>query len=114
MDSQTGLQFYIQNACMVFLARNQSTYYKQLLLAFCPLEPCVCGAFLGDMWPNKDEDEPEWVKGERTQFSSYRDTNGDGFMDHEEVKNWIIPPNYDHSEAEAKHLIYEADENKVR
>lgn len=66
------------------------------------------------MWPNKDEEEPEWVKGERTQFSSYRDTNGDGFMDHEEVKSWIIPPNYDHTEAEAKHLIYEADANKVR
>ena len=75
---------------------------------------CICGDFLGDMWPNRDEEEPEWVKGERTQFSSYRDTNGDGFMDHEEVKNWIIPPNYDHSEAEAKHLIYEADANKVR
>ena len=69
--------------------------------------------FVGDMWPNKEEDEPEWVKGERTQFSSYRDSNGDGFMDHDEVKNWIIPPNYDHSEAEAKHLIYEADANKV-
>ncbi|XP_045176474.2 calumenin-B-like isoform X4 [Mercenaria mercenaria] len=68
--------------------------------------------YIGDMWPNKDEDEPEWVKGEREQFSSYRDTNGDGFMDKDEVKNWIIPPNYDHSEAEAKHLIYETDENK--
>lgn len=68
---------------------------------------------LGDMWPNKEEEEPQWVKGEREQFSSYRDTNGDGFMDKAEVKNWIIPPNYDHSEAEAKHLIYETDENKV-
>lgn len=65
------------------------------------------------MWPDKDQDEPEWVKGEREQFSSYRDTNGDSFMDQEEVKNWIIPPNYDHSEAEAKHLIYESDANKV-
>lgn len=65
------------------------------------------------MWPNKEEDEPEWVKGERDQFSSYRDANGDGVMDKDEVKNWIIPPNYDHSEAEAKHLIYESDENKV-
>lgn len=68
--------------------------------------------YIGDMWPNKEEAEPEWVKNERQQFSSYRDTNGDGFMDKDEVKNWIIPPNYDHSEAEAKHLIYETDENK--
>ncbi|WAR01800.1 CALUB-like protein, partial [Mya arenaria] len=74
--------------------------------------PMNCGLFVGDMWPNKEEEEPEWVKGERTQFSTYRDTNGDGVMDRDEVKNWIIPPNYDHSEAEAKHLIYEADANK--
>jgi hypothetical protein len=25
------------------------------------------------------------------------------------VKNWILPPDYDHSEAEADHLIMEAD-----
>ena len=30
-------------------------------------------------------------------------------MDLEEVKAWIIPPDYDHSEAEAKHLVFEAD-----
>merc|ERR1740129_2566780 len=39
----------------------------------------------------------------------YRDRNGDGVMDLEEVKAWIIPPDYDHSEAEAKHLLFEAD-----
>ncbi|CAC5409695.1 unnamed protein product [Mytilus coruscus] len=33
-------------------------------------------------------------------------------MDHEEVKDWIIPPDYDHTDAEAKHLIYESDTNK--
>ena len=68
---------------------------------------------LGDMWPNQNEEEPDWVKTEREQFGNYRDKNGDGKMDHEEVKNWIIPPNYDHSEAEAKHLIHESDLNKV-
>lgn len=30
-------------------------------------------------------------------------------MDNEEVKDWIIPPDFDHAEAEARHLIYEAD-----
>lgn len=25
------------------------------------------------------------------------------------VRDWIIPPDFDHSEAEARHLIYEAD-----
>lgn len=26
-----------------------------------------------------------------------------------EVKTWIVPPEFDHAEAEARHLIYEAD-----
>ena len=69
--------------------------------------------FIGDMWPNKDSEEPDWVKTEREQFGSYRDKNGDGKMDSEEVKHWILPPNYDHSEAEAKHLIIESDLNQV-
>lgn len=68
--------------------------------------------YIGDMWPNKDEEEPEWVKNERTQFSSFRDQNGDKKMDKDEVKHWILPPNYDHSQAEAKHLIYESDADK--
>ena len=66
------------------------------------------------MWPNHDdEEEPEWVKTEREQFSSFRDKNKDDFMDKEEVKEWILPADYDHSEAEAKHLIYESDSNRV-
>ena len=65
------------------------------------------------MWPNKDTDEPDWVRTEREQFSNYRDKNGDGKMDSSEVKHWILPPNYDHSEAEAKHLLVEADLNEV-
>ncbi len=32
------------------------------------------------------EDElPEWVRNEKEQFTSYRDKNGDGFMDADEV-----------------------------
>lgn len=66
--------------------------------------------YIGDMYRGeKNEEEPEWVKSEREQFSKYRDTNGDGYMTEEEVKNWIMPPDFDHAEAEARHLIYEAD-----
>lgn len=54
-------------------------------------------------------EEPEWLKTERESFKSYRDKNSDGFMDRTEVKQWIIPDGYDHADAEAKHLIYEAD-----
>lgn len=45
----------------------------------------VC-TFAGDMYPGPDGDlEPEWVKNEKEQFSQYRDKDGDGFMDKEEV-----------------------------
>ncbi|KDR16997.1 calumenin [Zootermopsis nevadensis] len=66
--------------------------------------------YIADMYRGTEgEPEPDWVKNEREQFSQYRDKDGDGFMDKEEVKNWIIPPDFDHSEAEALHLIYESD-----
>lgn len=60
-----------------------------------------------------DADEPEWVKTEREQFVEFRDKNRDGKMDQEETKAWILPSDYDHAEAEARHLLYESDLNKV-
>ena len=30
------------------------------------------------------------------------------------MKDWIIPPDYDHVEAEARHLVREADTDGVR
>lgn len=71
--------------------------------------------YLSDMWPglNKDDDEePDWLKTEKEQFHTYRDKNKDGMMDRNEVMDWIIPPDYDHTRAEAKHLIYNSDINK--
>ncbi|KFM77593.1 Calumenin-A, partial [Stegodyphus mimosarum] len=68
--------------------------------------------YIGDMYSGGEDDEPDWVKNEKEQFSAYRDKNNDGFMDKDEVKEWILPSDYDHSEAEAKHLIFEADDNK--
>lgn len=67
------------------------------------------------MYNHEDEmDEPEWVATEREQFSEFRDKNKDGKMDKEETMDWILPADYDHAEAEAKHLVYESDTNKVR
>ncbi|XP_028025995.1 calumenin [Bombyx mandarina] len=68
--------------------------------------------YIGDMYKpedGEDEEEPDWVKQEREQFTGYRDTNKDGFMDEHEVKDWIAPPEFDHAEAEARHLVFEAD-----
>lgn len=55
---------------------------------------------------------PEWVVNEKEQFKEYRDKDKDGKLNVEEVKDWIIPPDYDHTDAETKHLIFEADVDK--
>ncbi|KAI1309484.1 Calumenin [Halotydeus destructor] len=70
--------------------------------------------YISDMYaPDANEEQvPEWVSREKEQFSTYRDKNGDGFLNKEEIQEWIIPHDYDHSDAEAKHLIQESDTNK--
>ena len=71
--------------------------------------------YIGDMYHTDSEDpgqEPEWVTNEREQFKEHRDANGDGVMDLDEVKAWIIPEDFDHSEAEAKHLVFESDQDQ--
>ncbi|XP_018581593.1 calumenin-like [Scleropages formosus] len=69
--------------------------------------------YIGDMYNHEgDSQEPEWVKTEREQFAEFRDKNKDGKMDKEETKDWILPTDYDHAEAEAKHLVYESDADK--
>ncbi|XP_078511417.1 reticulocalbin-3 isoform X2 [Lissotriton helveticus] len=69
--------------------------------------------YIGDMYSTEsDEPEPDWVKSERQQFSDFRDLNKDGKMDHSEISHWIMPPDYDHPDVEAKHLIYESDKDK--
>ena len=44
---------------------------------------------------------------------SLRDKDGDGKLNREELKQWIMPENYDHAKAEAAHLIYESDTDSV-
>ena len=69
--------------------------------------------YIGDMFRQEDgEAEPEWVATEREQFTKYRDVNQDGKLDEKEIRAWIMPDDYNHAEAEAKHLIYEADDDK--
>uniref|UniRef100_U5EW90 Reticulocalbin-3 n=1 Tax=Corethrella appendiculata TaxID=1370023 RepID=U5EW90_9DIPT len=67
--------------------------------------------YIGDMYrvAENDEEEPEWVKNEREVFGTFRDKDKDGFLSHDEVKEWITPQDFDHADAEARHLIYEAD-----
>ena len=78
---------------------------------------------IDDIWGDEDEDdeddehdgdgEPEWVRTERDQFANYRDKDGNGMLDKEEIKEWIIPEDYDHSTAEAAHLLRSSDDDGV-
>lgn len=69
--------------------------------------------YIGDMWlEEEDGEEPEWVEEERKQFHDFRDKDKSGFLEDEEVRNWILPSEYDHAEGEAKHLIESADSNQ--
>ncbi len=53
------------------------------------------------------------MRAERESFRDQHDVNSDGFMDQEEVQRWILPDDYDHTQAEAQHLIRESDRDKV-
>ncbi|XP_077450963.1 reticulocalbin-1 [Stigmatopora argus] len=69
--------------------------------------------YVADMFAQEDGGpEPDWLKTERDQFSDFRDLNKDGKMDREEIRQWIMPQNYDHAQAEARHLVYESDQDK--
>nr|KAG5695437.1 hypothetical protein BaRGS_033562 [Batillaria attramentaria] len=83
--------------------------------------------YISDIWSDDDEDdedddeedeekeihgEPDWVVSEREQFKNFRDKNNDGKLDRDEIRDWIIPEDYDHSSSEARHLIASSDTNQ--
>lgn len=69
--------------------------------------------YIGDMYtPESGESEPEWLQTERKHFSEFRDANKDGYLDGDEVAQWVLPGEVDHADNEAKHLIHETDTNK--
>lgn len=57
--------------------------------------------------------EPDWVASEREMFKEHRDKDGDGKLNQEEMRDWIMPVGFDHAEAEARHLVGIADDDKV-
>ena len=60
-----------------------------------------------------DEDNYEDEDEDREEFKNNLDKNGDGKLDREDIKAWIIPDDYDHVNEETKHLIRESDVNEV-
>jgi Ca2+-binding EF-hand superfamily protein len=69
--------------------------------------------YVEDIWPQYEREaegqEPEWLQSERQHFVNDRDKDGDGRLNKQELREWIMPENYDHAKAEATHLIYESD-----
>ena len=44
------------------------------------------------MWhEDEDGDEPEWVEEERRQFHDFRDKDKSGYLENQEVRDWILP-----------------------
>lgn len=71
-------------------------------------------SLVADMFSHEENGpEPDWVLSEREQFNEFRDLNKDGKLDKDEIRHWILPQDYDHAQAEARHLVYESDKNKV-
>jgi Ca2+-binding EF-hand superfamily protein len=67
--------------------------------------------YIGDMYKpeHPDEEPPEWLEVEKEHFKTIRDQDGDGLMGKTEVRDWLMPIEYDHIDAEAAHLILECD-----
>uniref|UniRef100_A0A8C2QD10 Calumenin n=1 Tax=Cricetulus griseus TaxID=10029 RepID=A0A8C2QD10_CRIGR len=70
-------------------------------------------AFLGaEEAKTFDQLTPEESKERLGKIVSKIDGDKDGFVTVDELKDWILPSDYDHAEAEARHLVYESDQNK--
>uniref|UniRef100_A0A8C6XCM5 Reticulocalbin-3 n=1 Tax=Naja naja TaxID=35670 RepID=A0A8C6XCM5_NAJNA len=111
MADQDGDLLATKEEFTAFLHLKNTTTMKDIVVSSLRPPPGVPSA--GDMYSHDgNTDEPEWVKTEREQFVEFRDKNHDGKMDKEETKDWILPSDYDHAEAEARHLVYESDKDK--
>lgn len=62
-----------------------------------------------------EQNDPQWIQAQQTQFTNFLDKNKDGTLNTEEMKEWVLP-SYERSEGEAWRLLSIADhdrDNKV-
>ncbi|EHB06140.1 Reticulocalbin-1 [Heterocephalus glaber] len=52
-----------------------------------------------------------WIKRVQKRYI-YDNVAKDGKLDREEIEHWIFPQDYDHTQAKARHLVYESDRNE--
>lgn len=76
------------------------------------IEEYIADMYRPSDYPELQGREPEWVASEREMFREHRDKDNDGRLNREEMRDWIMPLNFDHADAEAKHLIGIADDDK--
>lgn len=76
------------------------------------LEEYISDMYRPSDYPELNGKEPDWVASEREMFKEHRDKNADGKLDKDEMRDWIMPVGFDHAEAEAKHLVAMADDDK--
>lgn len=79
--------------------------------------------YVADIYDGEEDDDeddednedgiPNWVESEKDQFRQFRDQDHDGFLNLDEVKDWVIPEEYESSAAEAQHLISSCDDDWV-
>ncbi|PAA86552.1 hypothetical protein BOX15_Mlig031539g1 [Macrostomum lignano] len=71
--------------------------------------------YLAGQWTPASRARRSRIGFKRSGGFAKKDTNSDGFLDKEEVQNWLQPPGAvgGHSlQEEARHLMREADENR--
>lgn len=71
-----------------------------------------------DLYPDYEEDgdhskEPVWVQEEVRQFVEERDVDKNGFLEGQEIADWLVPLEIEDLDEEVEHLIEEADEDEV-
>jgi len=62
---------------------------------------------------DKHRDEEGWMQSEKKNYYDLGDQDGDKKLNRKELGDWLLNPNIDYIEDEVRHLIEEADANKV-
>lgn len=57
---------------------------------------------------------PDWVQEERVQFKEHLDSDHDGLLGYDEIKEWMAPDQKKFFEEEAKHLLNNVDQDQVK
>ena len=77
---------------------------------------CISYCLIPDDYQAPEEltaSDAVWMRDELKKFNEERDTNKDGRMDADEIKAWVIPDFNGSIVEEVKHLMKEADHDKV-